>query len=174
MAAGSTYAPIATTTLGSATASYTFSSIPSTYTDLILIYQTRASSQNVYIDVVGQINGDTGSNYQYMYLSGSGSAAQSGRTATDTRMVFDANGAPWNSYWAIGQVNFMDYANTTTYKTVISRAGNSGGTSGGTDLVANIWRNTSAINSIKVQLYNSPTYSLDAGSTFTLYGITAA
>jgi len=37
MAAAQTYEPIANTTFGSTTSSYTFSSIPSTYTDLFLV-----------------------------------------------------------------------------------------------------------------------------------------
>lgn len=172
MAAGSTFTPIATTTLSSATTSYTFSSIPSTYTDIILVYQTRASSQNVYIDVICQVNSDTGTNYSHTYLSGNGSTINSGRSTNQAKMFFDANGAPWNAYWGAGQAHFMNYANTSTYKTVISRSAQAGGTSGGVDAVVNLWRSTSAINSIKVYLNGA--YDLDAGSTFTLYGITAA
>jgi hypothetical protein len=169
----STYTPIAATTLGSSAASYTFSSIPATYTDLVLIYQTRSSGQNIYIDVTGQVNGDTSSNYSRTTLTGSGSAAASGRVANTTQLVFDENGAPWNAYWGTGQIHFMNYANTTTYKTIISRAGNAGGTSGGADAVVNMWRNTAAINSIKIYLYNS-TGDLGTGTTLSLYGIKAA
>ena len=42
MAAGSTYTPIATTTLGSA-GTITFSSIPSTYTDLVIVLNGNGS-----------------------------------------------------------------------------------------------------------------------------------
>lgn len=161
--------PIATVTLGSAAASYTFSSIPSTYTDLVLVYQTRASSQNVYIDVICQVNSDTGTNYSNTHLTGDGSTAASGRFTNQVKMFFDANGAPWNAFWGSGVGHFMNYANTTTNKTMISRAVNAGGTSGGADAVVNLWRSTSAISSIKVYLNGA--YNLDAGSTFTLYGI---
>lgn len=171
MSAGSTYTPIATYTAPSAQASYTFTSIPQTYTDLVLIYQTRASSQNVYIDVVGQVNGDTGSNYSFQYMSGDGSSPRAGYSSSPSRMIFDSNGAPWNSYWAIGRINFMSYTNAK-YKTVLSRTDNAGGSSGGADFVMNLWKNTAAITSIKIYLDGG--YNLDAGTTLTLYGIAAA
>jgi len=83
MAAGSTYTPIATTTLGSTTASYTFSSIPSTYTDLVLVVIGEAyfTSTN-YINTGVQFNSDTGSNYAAHYLIGNGSSVSSGATTT--------------------------------------------------------------------------------------------
>lgn len=164
-----TYKPIATTTLGGAVASYTFSSIPNTYTDLVLVYRTRASSQNTYIDVICQVNSDTGTNYSYTYLTGDGASSSSGRSSNQVKMFFDANGAPWNAFWGSGVGHFMNYANTTTYKTMISRGNNAGGTSGGVDVVVNLWRSTSAINSIKIFLNGA--YNLDTDSTFTLYGI---
>jgi hypothetical protein len=173
MAVSNTYQAIATTTLGSAAASYTFSSIPQTYTDLILIYQTRISTQNSYLDVCAQANGDTGTNYSYTSLTGSGTAAQSHRASNTGSFIFDDNGAPWNAQWAIGRVNFMNYSNTTTYKTAISRTDQGGGTSGGTDAVVNLWRNTAAISSLKIYL-NGGSLLLDAGTTLTLYGIAAA
>ena len=56
-----TYEPIATNTLGSAASSVTFSSIPSTYTDLIVV-MNYANSTGL-ADVFFRFNGDTGSNY---------------------------------------------------------------------------------------------------------------
>lgn len=172
MAAGVTYTPIATTTLGSAQTSYTFSSISGSYTDLVLVYQTRASSQNVYIDVVCQVNGDTGTNYSFTYMSGDGGTALKAKATNVNRMIVDVNGAPWNAYWAAGRLNFLNYSNTATYKSVISRTDNPGGTSGGTDFVINMWRSTSAINSIKIYLDGG--YSMDTGTVLSLYGIAAA
>ena len=69
MAAGSTYTPIATTTLGSAASSVTFSSISGSYTDLILI--TNPSSATTDQSIYVQFNADTGTNYSMSqhYLS---------------------------------------------------------------------------------------------------------
>jgi hypothetical protein len=65
----------------------------------------------------------------------------------------------------------MNYANTTTFKTVLIRANNS---STGVDLILGLWRKTpEAITSITIK--NTGTSSNFAiGSTLTLYGIKAA
>lgn len=162
MAAGPTYEPIATTTLGSAQTSITFSSIPATYTDLVLVISGTISTNygpNL------QFNSDTGSNYSQTNLYGDGSSAFSGR---------ESNGTVCYIGWlATSQSNtiahIMNYANTTTYKTVLSKGGN-----GGSLVVSRIsmWRSTAAINSIKISLDGIIT--LGSGTTATLYGITAA
>ena len=56
----STMTPIATNTLTAVASSVTFSSIPSTYTDLVLVLQGSFDSAD---DVRFRFNGDTGSNY---------------------------------------------------------------------------------------------------------------
>ena len=167
MAAGSTYSTIATTTLGSATASYTFSSIPSTYTDLILIagHLNAASAGNAF---KMQVNSDTGTNYSNTYLTGTGSSATSGRnTSADTLRFFDN---PNIIGPAVVTAHFMNYANTTTYKTVLSRS-NAAGYSVNAEV--NLWRSTAAINSIKIFFATSGN-DMQAGTTLTLYGISAA
>ena len=63
---------------------------------------------------------------------------------------------------------FMNYANTTTYKTVIGRANNAGY---GADTSVGVWRNTAAISTITL---TALTANFASGSTFTLYGIKAA
>ena len=65
-------------------------------------------------------------------------------------------------------VQFMNYSNTTTNKTVLSRANNA---ATGTDAIVNLWRSTAAITSIYVYV---PSGNFATGSTFTLYGILAA
>ena len=74
-----TYSPIATYTVsGSAVASYTFSSIPSTYTDLVLRISARTSVTGQTFDNIEiQFNNDSATNYSYIRLRGSGSAASS-------------------------------------------------------------------------------------------------
>jgi hypothetical protein len=63
-------------------------------------------------------------------------------------------------------MNFFNYSNTTTYKTVLTRAGRN---NQATEAFVGLWRNTAAITSISL---TSQTYTTD--STFTLYGIKAA
>lgn len=161
----STYEPIEAKTLGSATSSVTFSTIPNTYTDLVLVANYTTTSANV--DVRFQVNGDTGANYSYTYVLGNGSAAGSGRLA---------NSAYIGGYFSVGTstngnisiYNLMNYANTTTFKTVLQRM-----SSAEKELTANVglWRSTSAISSATIYTSSS---TFTAGSTFTLYGIKAA
>jgi hypothetical protein len=164
----STYEPIATQTLGSAAASVTFSSIPSTYTDLVLIMSagnaTSAPSTQI------QFNSDTGSNYSYTVLAGNGTAASSARGSSLTSSLISYFGAPFTT---LGQqtviTNIMNYSNATTYKTLLTRANNA---TFGTDAIVGLWRSTAAVTSFVLTTSNATNFV--ASSTFTLYGIKAA
>ena len=167
MAAGPTYEPIATTTLGSNAASYTFSSISQAYTDLVLICNSgQVTADNSYNLRVGASNTiDTGTNYSDTALNGNGSSANSYGNTSANRIL----PAGSNSSSILDNLIFhiQNYSNTTTYKTVLSRANVPGFRVVAT---ASLWRNTAAINTI--QIYGGA--DLLAGSTFTLYGIAAA
>jgi len=162
MPAGSTYSTIATTTFGSAASSYTFSSIPQTYTDIVLVANLLpASSARVRF----RVDGDSGSNYSYTVLTGNGTTATSGRYSSTEIDLFWANlPSGWSNYIC----NFQNYSNTTTFKTILSR-----GNSTAIETLANVglWRSTSAIDSIEIF---SSAGNFASGSTFTLYGISAA
>jgi hypothetical protein len=158
MAAGNTYTQIASTTLGSAASSVTFSSIPSTYTDLVLVFNGVSSAD---ADFRLQFNGDTASNYSNTYINGNGSTVGSGRDPVGT--IGEGNTGD-----TVVIANIMNYSNATTYKTTISR-----GNTSNKNVMARVmtWRSTSAINSI---VANRSSGNFSTGSTFNLYGITAA
>ena len=172
----STYTPIATTTLGSAAASYTFSSISGSYTDIVLTISGYGSGTdgNAVLCQVGNGSVDTGSNYSVTRLSGNGTTASSGRRSSQTNGYLSDNTGFPNSSSQISNfiVNFMNYSNTTTYKTFLSRANVASGTYPGTEALVNLWRSTSAINTIKVFPFAGE--SFDTGTTITIYGIAAA
>jgi hypothetical protein len=166
-----TYEPIATTTLGSDAASYTFSTISGSYTDLVLISSVRstraAADDSVYI----RINSDTGSNYSNTVVKGNGSSASSNRNSNTTALYLADNIDAANQ--AAGTfspmiTNFENYSNATTYKTVLSRHNQAAGE---VAAVVGLWRSTSAITSIQIYCAIG---NLKSGSTFTLYGIKAA
>ena len=56
-----TYKKIATTTLGSAQADITFSTIPATYTDLVIVYTLKAATGSS--DIYLRFNGSSASDY---------------------------------------------------------------------------------------------------------------
>jgi hypothetical protein len=158
----STYTPIATYTTPSAQSSYTFTSIPSTYTDLVIVGSVKVGSSGDYLGL--QFNGDTGSNYSRTRLSGNGSSASSEREANSVRVnMYNQSSA--NFYSNI--LHIMNYANTTTYKTFLSRNDIA---DWNTNAQVGLWRSTSAITSITLIGGGN----LQADTTFTLYGIEAA
>jgi hypothetical protein len=167
-----TYEPIATTTLGSAAASYTFSSIPSTYTDLYCVMFILPSSTSFYTPSL-QFNSDTASNYSGTWIYGQGSSAVSSRNSSQTQMALDNYSAtPAVGYPMNVRFNVFNYTNTTTFKTVLSRGADVFASAGETSATVGLWRKTpEAINSIKL-IANGANF--DTGSTFTLYGIKAA
>ena len=171
-----TYTPIATTTLGSAASSVTFSSIAGTYTDLVLIAQLRsASSTATDTRIASQFNGDTGSNYSITELVGDGSSASSVREANRTIIDNALNTAKSNQGFSVNIYNLMNYSNSTTYKTMLIRENTPQAYSTsvtGSAASVGLWRSTAAITSIA--LLRVTAFDFDAGSTFTLYGIKAA
>ena len=166
MPAGSTYTPIATTTLSSSATSYTFSSIAGTYTDLYLVAFVKTDDSSKAFTF--QVNGDTGSNYSWTNLIGNGSAASSGRGSTTTNINLSAGAQTgYDSNGGLYLMNFQNYSNTTTYKTMLVRNAYAAGF---TSATVGLWRSTSAITSITL---NSSANML-SGCTFTLYGIASA
>jgi hypothetical protein len=168
MAAGSTYTPIATTTLGSNTASYTFSSIPSIYTDLILVVAGQVSSN---VSIACQVNGDTATNYSVTEIFGDGGTASSFRNSNNAQITVASIGAQINSgsQW-VSTLHFQNYSNTTIYKTILGRTS---AAATGVNAIVGLWRSTSAITSIKFMGYAGSS-GFTTGTTFTLYGIAAA
>jgi hypothetical protein len=156
-----TYEPIATTTLGSAQSSVTFSSISGTYTDLLVVFTYEGSAD---ANLLMRFNSDSGSNYSQTTLYGDGSSAVSSRDSNQTGIAVGYDN-PSSITNTASFVHIQNYSNSTTNKTVLNRFGNSGYTVARVGL----WRNTAAITSVSFHLTN-----INTGSTFTLYGIKAA
>lgn len=167
-----TYEPLTTITLTSNTDTVSIGSIPQTYTDLILIINAGAitAGSGIYM----RFNTDTspsGTNYSVTNLIGNGSTARSFRAEPFNAILpawFVGVGA---SIDYINTINIMNYSNTTTFKTVLSRGSRiTSETDPGAVACVNLWRDTSAINAIQLTLANT----FKTGSTFTLYGILKA
>ena len=164
MAKTATYSLIASTTIGTAVNTYTFSSIPGTFTDLLLIGSVVHSASGTNAKI--RYNSDTAANYSGTFVYGNGTTAASGRATSDTAIAIDYSTSTTN--FSTFRVNIQDYANTTTYKTNVGRNDEAG-----TQANANVglWRSTSAINSITIFLTSSANMGIN--STLKLYGIQA-
>ena len=163
----STYEPIATQTLGSLQTEITFNSIPATYTDIVLIFNgVRGSGPD--LDLCLRFNGDTGNNYSATSIRSNGSAATSYRQSSQPVMTLGVITLDRTTLRA----NIMNYANTSTYKTVVARQDSINSTYGLTATIG-LWQSTTAINSITIR--NQVGFgSFEIGCVATLYGIKAA
>ena len=159
MAAGATYTPIATYTAASTQSTITFSSIPSTYTDLVLV--TNILDSNGYS--VMRFNSDSGNNYSRTWMYGNGTTAGANRGSNISGL--DLKAATSGSELPVCTVHIMNYSNTTTYKSVLIRQAYA---SNEVAAYVGLWRSTSAISTITI------TNNILTNSTFSLYGITAA
>jgi hypothetical protein len=160
-----TYEPIATTTLSSSASEVNFTSITGSYTDIILV--ARFSSTTLIFGGINlRFNGDSGANYSYTLIEGTGSAASSARASNFAQMEMGYNGT--NDSGQNILINIQNYSNTTTNKTAISRYNSPAGQ---VMSYVGLWRNTAAITSIRFAVNNQ---AFASGSTITLYGIKAA
>jgi hypothetical protein len=160
-----TYESIATVT-ATGSAAISFTSISSTYTDLILICNTQAPNS---VDVNVRVNSDTGSNYSRTILYGDGTSAASARNVNMAYFQPEAYGYVTNVMAQSMAIHFMNYSNNTTNKTFLARANN---WEVGIDAIIGLWRNTAAINRIDIVPVGASFFS--SGSTFSLYAIKAA
>lgn len=169
MPAGATYEPIATSTLASAAASIDFSSIPSTYTDLRIVWTARTATSDF---PILRINSDTGTNYSYTILYGNGTTAASTRGSSTATCYLGADVAMPTaaSTFCLVTIDFFNYAGSTN-KTFLSVYADDRNGSGEVNRTVGLWRSTSAINAISLRTTG---VQLAAGSTATLYGIKAA
>jgi hypothetical protein len=161
-----TYDKIATYTVtGSAVSSFDITSIPGTYTDFrVILYSAPGAAFDD--EVLIRCNSDTGNNYSMTVLGSNGSTVQSSRRSNVAQWHID-NNSPANTN-GVYIMEFMNYSNTTTNKTMANRSGKAGGA---TAASINLWRNTAAITSLNFRLASSLNYQV--GTTITLYGIKA-
>ncbi len=159
-----TYEPIASTTLGSDTTDVEFTSIPGTFTDLVLITSIMGSGASA-IDVDFRFNGDTATNYSWTNLYGNGSSAISARVSSVNYIRLGYVQGNAGAAWSVSRADIMSYANTNVFKTaLVSHAAPQNFVTRNVGL----WRSTSAITSLKV------VGAFKSGSTFSLYGVKAA
>jgi hypothetical protein len=160
-----TYEKIATTTLGSAQGTITFSSIPSTYTDLRLVMTFTTTAGEL---IKAQYNGDTATNYSVTSLYGDGSTAGSFRV-TSINYVYVTNGSD-TTVPHFATLDIFSYAGSTN-KTSLGTQSRDNNGSGTVGQFVHLWGSTSAINSIAL-FPNSGNFK--TGTTATLYGILKA
>jgi hypothetical protein len=154
-----TYEKIATTTVNSGT-SVTLSSIPATYTDLVLVV---AGNNTAPTDLRVRFNGDTGSNYYVMVMFADGGSTRSSFAEINQTSFYGSFDVNSNAVY-----NILDYTATNKTKSNLVRTNLPGYY---TMAYCQLWNSTSAINSIQCYV-TSGAYTTNV--VFTLYGILKA
>ena len=162
------YESISTTTLSTATASVTFSSIPATYKHLQIRWIAKGTTGSLgYAPLI--FNSDTATNYSYHTLYGSGTAAATDVGTTVAYAVAGIYGGTTNIY-AANVLDILDYANTNKYKTTRVLNGVDINAAGGyVEFTSSSWRSTSAISTITITTQSPDNFEIY--SSFALYGV---
>ena len=167
------YFSIATVTLGSAAATISFTSIPSTYTHLQVRGIGRASNATTDENLVIQFNSDTTTNYSLHNVYGTGAATGVNASTSFTASYFArVSGASSTAgIYGVAAADIFDYASVDKYKTILSSSGHDQNGSGYVTLMSGNWRSTSAVTTLTIK--NDSGSNIAAGSTFALYGVMA-
>ena len=164
-----TYTLIEAKTLTTTTASVTFSTIPATYTDLLLKISSR--NNDIYNEIHFRFNGNTGNNYSGINVYGNGSSAISSSSSSISSLQnLTVQSVSTQTASTFGNVElYIPNYNSSNNKS-ISADGvqENNATSAQAMLGAGLWAQTNAITSIEA----FPSIgSFVQYSTFYLYGI---
>jgi hypothetical protein len=167
------FVQIAQQILASPAATVTFSSIPATYSNLLLTVAARSATSNNSDNVYMQFNGDTGANYSRSYVGNTVTTVFNGsQSAVAQAIIFSVTAAssPANTA-GMARVEIYDYSravwnkqataiNVTPLNTVAAMVG----------LVEGFnWANNAVVNAILLGLASGANFT--TGSVFTLYGL---
>jgi len=169
-----TYVAIATVTVGSGgAANIEFTSIPATYTDLMILISARSNISAYRSTLSMQFNGDTANNYSYTRLYASGSSAGSDATASTSVIVCGevVGASSTASTFGNNAIYIPNYASSNRKSVSTDAALETNDASNNRlSLTAALWTGTSAITSIKLFDFDT-SKTFDQYSTATLYGI---
>ena len=152
---------IASSVLTSNADNVTFSSISSTYRDLVLVINATMTTGGNSGWV--RFNSDSGSNYNRIAMQGNGSTATAS-TATNQTALYISNSDAFGTGRSIVRIELFDYAQTNKHKSGFIRVDRVDG------VVSSMgfrYASTNAISSILID--TDGTYA--SGSSFYLYGI---
>jgi hypothetical protein len=165
-----TYDKIATTTLSSAAASITFSSIAASWTDLrlVLTFTAAGAGQDTYM----RFNGDSATNYSGTCIDGNGTSAFSAQYTTTAQQIISFQRTYTSTTVPmLITTDIFSYAGST-YKTNLSTTSSDTNGAGNVGRNVGLWRSTAAITSIVLLISGATNFSI--GTTATLYGLKAA
>jgi hypothetical protein len=156
-----TYTALATVTLASTASSVTFSSIPATYRDFVVVFNWGSDGDS---NSHMRLNGDSGSNYSTVSMAGESDNSTNSTSGTSQVRIFI--GFQNSTTRLSGMAQIMDYSATDKHKTILSRFDTANRE---TQATASRWASTSAITSIR--FFDILGQTFQTGATFSLYGV---
>jgi hypothetical protein len=177
-----TYSLISSVTVGSGgAANISFTSIPATYTDLLIKYSATTNDTGVVTWTKLTFNGST-SGYSDRYMRGNGVSVISGTDGSDSAGAAGFGGAVRSTATASGWVSPIVQGNVEIYIPNYAGSNNKSYSVDGVienndtfthqSLIAGLWSNSSAITSLNINA--TSTFAFQQYSTFYLYGISNA
>lgn len=159
-----TFELIASSTVGAGGASsIDFTSIPSTYTDLVIKLSVRPNSAD---SIAIKFNGST-TGYVSKNLEGSGASASSGNNPASGRYINYALLTTSNTFTS-GEVYIPNYAGSSYKSASADAVGEANATTAYADLNSILWSNTASINQVTLYFVSQ---SFVQYSTAYLYGV---
>lgn len=161
---------ISTTTVSTPVASITLSSLPQTYTDLLIVVSPRSDSASTALNLLMQFNGDTGANYAYKYLRGSGATVGvgggTGQTSILANSVVPGSTATANTF---GNITYTipNYAGSLSKMVLNNGVSENNAATSYQTLNGGAWTSTAAITSIAF----TTTGNFVANTVVSVYGV---
>jgi hypothetical protein len=148
-----TFELIASVTLASAQANIDFTSIPSTYTDLVLKGSTRVSNSAVQDGISIKLNNNTAANYSDRTVYGNGSSAASiynvaGDNNAGMYWLYTSGNTATSSTFGNFEIYLPNYAGSTAKSASYDSVSENNATSAFAFLTAGLWNQTAAVNQI--------------------------
>jgi hypothetical protein len=167
----SAWVPLGFLTLSATASSVTFSNIPATMGDLVIIADGSAVSSSFRYYLT--LNNDVGTTtYWESNLAWNGNSTQN--NTNPGKIEGSMSGSTLLTGIRSNLVaTVFDYAATTKQKTVMMRSGSYTAGSGGMELVAGRWANTAAVTTVKIATETAAGNWFVAGTNVALYGVAA-
>jgi hypothetical protein len=162
---------IATVTGTGSSNGVTFSNIPQIYQDLFVVANGGGSTSGASSLIFVTFNGIYPNPLSSTYVYGNGTSVLSGRVTNNDKIPMNGTGSGIATTTNPGAyvAHILNYANASTFKTVLCRSAEDQNGSGQTALTVGLLRSTSAITAFNVSQVdgtNTPT-----STKVTLYGI---
>ena len=165
-----TYTLISSNVLSSSALIVTLSSIPQTYTDLLIRYSARSDTSGTFRTLTGYFNSPDTTSWTQMLGDGSTATSSRSNSTKFTAGIINAGTSTANVF-SSGELYIPNYTSSTRQKQLNSEC-----FSEQNSAIANLnknailWQNTSAITSVSFEV-NIGTFAFETGSSFYLYGI---